>query len=99
MLWSTLIKHKKDVIVIETRYAVIHKGVEKLTTTDKKEADQYDKMLDIGDNIAQFLVQKGIDADETLLEEIGITLSKNKSVVQELFRGRPLPEPAETDEQ
>jgi uncharacterized protein len=77
--------------VIEVRYVVTHKGVEKLTTTDKKEADQYDKMLDIGDNIVQLLVQQGISADDALLEDIGIALSQNKAALQEVLRGRPLP--------
>ena len=39
-------------MAITTQYVVSHKGVEKLVTTDKKAADQYDKMLDVADNLA-----------------------------------------------
>ena len=39
-------------MAVEVRYVVTHKGEEKLVTTDKKEADQYDKMLEVGENLA-----------------------------------------------
>ena len=36
-------------MAIITRYVVEHKGVEKFVTADKKEADKYDKMLEVAD--------------------------------------------------
>ena len=42
-------------MAITTQYVVSHKGVEKLVTTDKKAADQYDKMLDVADNLAVYI--------------------------------------------
>jgi dsDNA-binding SOS-regulon protein len=77
-------------MAITVQYVVTHKGNNALVTTDKKEADQHDKMLDVGDNIAAFLQLKGIVADEKILEEIGITLSKNKAITLDLLRGKPL---------
>jgi dsDNA-binding SOS-regulon protein len=85
-------------MAITVQYVVTHKGDEALVTTDKKEADQYDKMLDVGDNIAAFLQLKGIVADEKTLEEIGITLSKNKAITLDLLRGKPLQKGQANDE-
>jgi dsDNA-binding SOS-regulon protein len=85
-------------MAITVQYVVTQKGNEVLVTTDKKEADQYDKMLDVGDNIAAFLKLKGIVADEKTLEEIGITLSKNKAITLDLLRGKPLQKGQANDE-
>lgn len=74
-------------MAIIVRYVVEHKGVEKLVTTDKKEADQYDKMLDVADNLADYIQAKGLDMDDALLEELSILLSQNKDKVTKLFKG------------
>ena len=74
-------------MAITTQYVVTHKGVEKLVTTDKKEADQYDKMLDAADNLAQYIQAKGIGLDDNALEELSILLSKNKDKISKIFKG------------
>ncbi|MAI38810.1 hypothetical protein GTQ48_07040 [Alteromonas genovensis] len=74
-------------MAITTQYVVTHKGVEKLVTTDKKEADQYDKMLDAADNLAQYIQAKGIGLDDSALEELSILLSKNKDKISKIFKG------------
>jgi len=74
-------------VAIITRYVVEHKGVEKLVTTDKKEADRYDKMLDVADNLAAFIQAKGMTVEDGLLEELSILLSKNKDKVAKIFKG------------
>ncbi len=74
-------------MAITTQYVVTHKGVEKLVTTDKKEADQYDKMLDVADNLATYIDAKGIKLDETIAEELSVMLAKNKDIVAKLLKG------------
>ena len=74
-------------MAIITRYVVEHKGVEKLVTIDKKEADRYDKMLDVADNLAAFIQAKGMSIEDGLLEELSILLSKNKDKVAKMFKG------------
>ena len=56
-------------MTVITRYVVEHKGVEKFVTADKKEADQYDKMLDVADNLSEYIEGKGIKIDMSVLEE------------------------------
>lgn len=74
-------------MAVITQYVVQHKGVDKLVTTDKKEADQYDKMLEVADNLTTYIQAKGISLDETVAEELSILLAKNKDSVAKLFRG------------
>ena len=74
-------------MAVITRYVVEHKGVEKFVTADKKEADQYDKMLDVADNISEYIEGKGIKIDVSVLEELSIMLSKNKDSLTKLLRG------------
>jgi dsDNA-binding SOS-regulon protein len=61
-----------------------------LVTTDKKEADKYDKMLEVADNLSAYLAAKGIELDETISEELGILLSKNKEAVMKIMKGAEL---------
>lgn len=74
-------------MAVITKYVVEHKGVEKLVTTDKKEADKYDKMLEVADNLAVYLEAKGIKLEESQMEDLSITLSKNKDNLNKLFKG------------
>ena len=74
-------------MAVITKYVVEHKGVEKLVTTDKKEADKYDKMLEVADNLAIYLEAKGIKLEENMMEDLTITLSKNKDNLNKLFKG------------
>lgn len=74
-------------MAVITKYVVEHKGVEKLMTTDKKEADKYDKMLEVADNLAVYLEAKGIKLEESQMEELSITLSKNKDNLNKLLKG------------
>jgi dsDNA-binding SOS-regulon protein len=74
-------------MTVITRYVVEHKGVEKFVTADKKEADQYDKMLDVADNLSEYIEGKGIKIDVSVLEELSIMLSKNKDSLSKLLKG------------
>lgn len=74
-------------MAITTQYVVSHKGVEKLVTTDKKAADQYDKMLEVADNLALYIEAKGIRLDDKIAEELSVMLAKNKDNVGKLLKG------------
>jgi dsDNA-binding SOS-regulon protein len=74
-------------MAVITKYVVEHKGAEKLVTTDKKEAEKYDRMLDVADNLSEYLNAKGIELEENMLEDISILLSKNKDDIGKLFKG------------
>ncbi len=74
-------------MAVITRYVVEHKGVEKFVTADKKEADQYDKMLGVADNLSEYIEGKGINLEPSVLEDLSIMLSKNKDSLTKLLKG------------
>ncbi|WP_100642482.1 YebG family protein [Alteromonas facilis] len=74
-------------MAITIQYVVTYKGVEKLVTTDKKAADQYDKMLDIADNLQTYLKVKLHSLDEQALEDLAFTLAQEKNAITKLFKG------------
>lgn len=74
-------------MAVITQYVVQHKGVDKLVTTNKKEADQYDKMLEVADNLSVYIQAKGIELDEAIAEELSILLAKNKDTLSKILKG------------
>lgn len=79
-------------MAVITQYVVTHKGVEKLVTTDKKAADQYDKMLCAADNLAEYIKAKGIALEDGIAEELTIMLAKNKDNVSKILKGSEVSE-------
>ncbi|MDM8516258.1 YebG family protein [Desulfobacterales bacterium HSG16] len=69
------------------KYIVVRNGVEKMTFTTKKEADAYDKMLDIADNLYEFLETADIDMDEQQLEDLSLFLAQNKDSLIPIMKG------------
>lgn len=75
-------------MAIEIRYIVKHKDKEMLVTSDKKAADQYDKMLEVAENLSEFVRHSGLKIDEDALEELTIRLASEKDAVQKLLKGK-----------
>ena len=82
-------------MAVETKFVVVRKGEEKMTFANKKEADAYDKMLDMADTFTDWLLQSEIEIDEVLAENIALHLAEQKDTVQHILRTSKLPE-AET---
>ncbi|GAA5138998.1 YebG family protein [Thalassotalea piscium] len=68
-------------MAVETRYVVMRKGVEVETFMDKKAADEYDKMLDMADNLAEMFQHAPVELSEALQEELSIYLAQNREEV------------------
>ena len=69
------------------QYIVVRDGDEKMTFATKKEADAYDKMLDIADNLFDFLQNSDIVLDETRKEEISLLFAEKRDEVMPILRG------------
>lgn len=65
-------------MAVESRFVVIRNGVEVQTFMDKKAADEYDKMLDMADNISEMLANAPIELSEDLTEELSIFFAQNR---------------------
>ena len=81
-------------MAVETKFVVVRKGEEKMTFANKKEADAYDKMLDMADAFTEWLLQSNIGMDEALAENIALHLAEQKDTVQHILRTSKLPEAA-----
>ncbi|WP_269618993.1 YebG family protein [Zhongshania sp. BJYM1] len=55
---------------------------------NKKDADAYDKMLELAEGFSALLQQHIPNVDETKAEEFGIFLAKNKEAVMQACKGR-----------
>ncbi|MBO9483374.1 YebG family protein [Salinisphaera sp. G21_0] len=56
--------------------------------TDKKAAEEHDRMLELADGITGML-EANFKIDEQLAEEIGLLLSRNKEILAKAFKGKP----------
>lgn len=79
-------------MAVETKFVVVRKGEEKMTFASKKEADAYDKMLDMAEAFTDWLIQSELPLDEAQLENMGLFLAEQKEAVQHILRTSKLPE-------
>ena len=74
-------------MAVITQFVVVREGVEKMTFTSKKEADAYDKMLDIADNLFPFIQNSDLNLEENTLEQLSFYLASNKDDLLSLLKG------------
>lgn len=74
-------------MAVIVKYVVERNGVEKMTFTSKKEADAYDKMLDIADQFALFLKHGNDKLTDEQAEQLGFYLAANRDCVTGLLKG------------
>lgn len=87
-------------MAVIVKYIVVRNGEEKMTFATKKEADAYDKMLDIADNLFEFLESSKIKLSEDQLEDIALLLAENKDKLVSILRGlKPKKKAAKKPEQ
>jgi dsDNA-binding SOS-regulon protein len=68
-------------MAVIVKYVVERNGEEKMTFTSKAEADAYDKMLDMADELFELLGSSELIDDESKQEEIAMYLAKHKEDV------------------
>lgn len=82
-------------MAVEIKYVVVRKGEEKMTFASKKEADAYDKMLDMAEVFSDWLGEAPLVIDEEQRERLGMFLAENKEAVQHILRTSKMPEVSE----
>lgn len=68
-------------MAVESRFVVIRNGAEVQTFMDKKSADEYDKMLDMADNLTAMFDSAPVELGESLTEELSVFLAQNREEV------------------
>ncbi len=56
---------------------------------NKKEADAYDKLLELGEQFTALLEHQIEGIDEAKAESFGLLLAKNKDLIMQACKGRP----------
>lgn len=79
-------------MAVEIKYVVVRKGEEKMTFASKKEADAYDKMLDMAEAFSDWLSASPLTMEEDQREVLGMFLAENKDAVQHILRTSKAPE-------
>ncbi|CNF15592.1 YebG family protein [Yersinia bercovieri] len=74
-------------MAVEIKFVVVRQGEEKMTFTTKKEADAYDKMLDLADNLSEWLSQAPLSLEEEQREVLSFFLAENKDALGQILRG------------
>ncbi|QUY46376.1 YebG family protein [Serratia plymuthica] len=83
-------------MAVEVKYVVVRNGEEKMTFATKKEADAYDKMLDLADSLGEWLQQAPLNLDDEQREGLSFFLAEHKDVLGQILRGAA---PAEAPKQ
>ena len=79
-------------MAVEIKYVVIREGEEKMSFTSKKEADAYDKMLDLAEVLNDWLVECPLTLDETQRDEMAMWLAERKEILHHILRAGKRPE-------
>ncbi|MBH1928925.1 YebG family protein [Serratia rubidaea] len=74
-------------MAVEVKYVVVRNGEEKMTFASKKEADAYDKMLDLADNLGEWLQQAPLALDEEQRDTLSFFLAEHKEMLTHILRG------------
>ncbi|HEI8864617.1 YebG family protein [Serratia sp. AKBS12] len=74
-------------MAVEVKYLVVRNGEEKMTFASKKEADAYDKMLDLADSLGEWLQQAPLTLEEDQREALSFYLAEHKEALTQILRG------------
>ncbi|RLB88855.1 MAG: hypothetical protein DRH26_12740 [Deltaproteobacteria bacterium] len=74
-------------MAVIVKYIVVRNGEEKMTFATKKEADAHDKMLDIADNLFDFLESAKTKLTEDQLEDISLVMAQKRDALMLILRG------------
>ncbi|EIW8610450.1 LexA family transcriptional regulator [Klebsiella pneumoniae] len=79
-------------MAVEIKYVVIREGEEKMSFASKKEADAYDKMLDLAEVLNDWLVTSPLEMDDVQRDTMAMWLAECKEALQHILRVGRLPE-------
>lgn len=79
-------------MAVEIKYVVIREGEEKMSFASKKEADAYDKMLDLAEVLNDWLVTSPLEMDDVQRDTMAMWLAERKETLQHILRVGRLPE-------
>ncbi|UUM30003.1 YebG family protein [Vibrio japonicus] len=80
-------------MAVIVKYVVERNGEEKMTFTSKADADAYDKMLDMADELFELLGKSELLEDDGKQEDLAMFLAQNKDEVLYALGAKRKPTP------
>jgi dsDNA-binding SOS-regulon protein len=80
-------------MAVIVKYVVVRDGKEDMIFTTKKEADAYDKMLDIAEQLNAYLQTAEVEIAEDKLDELAFFMAQHRELIGKLLRGGSLDVP------
>ena len=81
-------------MAVIVKYVVVRDGKEDMMFSSKKEADAYDKMLDIAGRLYAFLHASELGIDDDKLDALTFFMAQHHNQLGKLLRGGKLERPA-----
>lgn len=78
-------------MAVEIKYIVVREGQEKMAFTSKKDADAYDKMLDLAEVLTEWLQTSTPVIEEEKREELALWMAENKDSLASILKNGKLP--------
>jgi dsDNA-binding SOS-regulon protein len=82
-------------MAVIVKYVVVRNGVEKMTFTSKKEADAYDKELDIAEELFELMQHAELVIEENALNELALFLARQREAAIRVLKGVRPKQPSE----
>jgi hypothetical protein len=84
-------------MAVEIKYVVVREGQEKMAFASKKDADAYDKMLDLAEVLGEWLQQSPLALDEGQSDTLAMWMAENKDLLAGVLKNGKLPAPELTE--
>lgn len=78
-------------MAVEVKYVVIREGEEKMSFASKKEADAYDKMLDLAEVLGDWLATGPVDLEDNARDQMALWLAEQKEALNGILKSGKLP--------
>ena len=78
-------------MAVEVKYVVICEGGGKMSFASKKEADAYDKMLDLAEVLEGWLGEAPVTLEEGQRDQMALWLAEQKDVLSHILKSGKLP--------
>jgi len=84
-------------MAVEIKYIVVREGQEKMAFTSKKDADAYDKMLDLADALTDWLQTSSTAIEDEQREQLGMWMAENKDSLASILKNGKLPQQSDNE--
>ena len=79
-------------MTVEIKYVVVREGEEKMSFANKKDADAYDKMLDLAEVLGDWLQESPLKLEDEQNDALAMWLAEQRDALSAIIKTGKLPE-------